>query len=283
MIETIKSQDKTVGFLQEKKLAKNNGFVYFSVGRDYSVAKSATTPVGKTLGVIIKQIEMKRIILIVLVAVGLSACDEENLPKDISTTVHGVLSDPLGLPIVNASVRVAEYNKRFVSDGGAQDEFVGFVGSTVTNASGEYQLTFTTTGNGDTYKLILENSPQDQSYIGYYDPVEIENIGGDFNFSYNSFFLLYPCQITIQPDVLEHFPIFIYHETTRSSPNPEITSNETFLKTIYISHYSEQTVQFSRVKTDGTAQIAVFTFGASNSQNPTMQNIVLAERNFIDN
>lgn len=54
MIETSTFQDKTVGLFQEKKLEKANGFVYFNLGRNYAVVKSATTPVSQTLGIILE-------------------------------------------------------------------------------------------------------------------------------------------------------------------------------------------------------------------------------------
>ena len=145
------------------------------------------------------------------------SCEKENIQSGIQTKVSGKLTNYDGEPIVNSKVRIGEFKNKFVSDGGSTDYFSKYVDSTLTNINGEYDITFKTTGEGSSYRLILENSPNDQSYYGFYDSVEIKNLGNPFVFNYNQFTKLYPSDITfITIFWLVALPvIFMYSAITR--------------------------------------------------------------------
>ncbi len=210
------------------------------------------------------------------------SCEKENIQSGIQTKVSGKLTNYDGEPISNSKVRIGEFKNKFVSDGGSTDYFSKYVDSTLTNNNGDYDITFKTTGEGSSYRLILENNPNDQSYYGLYDSVEIKNLGNPFVFNYNQFTKLYPCDVTINMNNILILPIEIYHETTRRIFNPEITTNSIFVKRIYITKSGTQKFTLQRTKPNGTYQQAVFNFPASNSTLLTTQNINLNDSDFID-
>lgn len=212
----------------------------------------------------------------------LVSCEKEKIPSGIETKVAGRLSNYVGEPIINSIVKIGEYKNRFVSDGGSTDYFSKYIDSTLTNNNGEFEITFKTSGEGTSYKLILDNSPDDQSYYGFFDSVEITNLGNPFVFNYNQFTKLYPCDVTINMNDITIFPISIWHETTRIVDAPEIISNTTFVKRIFINKYGIQKLNLSRIKPNGVSQKAIFTFPASNTENVTTQTITLNEADFVD-
>ncbi len=225
---------------------------------------------------------MKNILICISFLLVLVSCEKENVQSGIQTKVSGTLTNYLGAPIVNAKVKIGEFKNRFVSDGGSTDYFSKYIDSTYTNSLGEYEITFTTTGEGSSYRVIIENSPTDQSYYGLNDSVEIKNLGDSFVFNSIQFIKLYPCDVTINMNSISILPISIYHNTTRQLNNPEIISNTMFLKRIYITNNEIQKLTFQRIKPNGKYQQAVFTFPASNSELLTTQNITLNESDFID-
>ena len=126
---------------------------------------------------------MKNILICISFLLVLVSCEKENVQSGIQTKVSGTLTNYLGAPIVNAKVKIGEFKNRFVSDGGSTDYFSKYIDSTYTNSLGEYEITFTTTGEGSSYRVIIENSPTDQSYYGLNDSVEIKNLGDSFVFN----------------------------------------------------------------------------------------------------
>lgn len=212
----------------------------------------------------------------------LVSCEKENIQSGIQTKVTGKLSNYQGEPIVNAKVKIGEFKNRFVSDGGSTDYFTRYIDSTITNNNGEYEITFKTTGEGSSYRLISDNNPIEQSYWGDFGYVEIKNLGKTFVFNYNQFIKLFPCDVTINMNNIQILPIRIFHETTRQINNPEITSNTTFVKRIFITKWEVQKFTLQRIKPNGTYQQAIFNFEASNSELLTTQNINLMDSDFVD-
>lgn len=225
---------------------------------------------------------MKKNLIYLFFFLLLVSCEKENIQSGIQTKVTGRLSNYEGEPIVNAKVKIGEYKNKFVSDGGSTDYFSKYIDSTLTNNNGEYEITFKTTGEGSSYRLLIDNNPIDQSYYGYYDSVEINNLGNPFVFNYNQFTKLYPCDVTINMNSIQNLPIRIFHETTRQVNNPEITSNTVFVKRIFITKFGIQKFTLQRIKPNGTYQQAVFNFPASNSELLTTQNINLIDSDFVD-
>lgn len=226
---------------------------------------------------------MKKKLIYLFLILLLVSCEKENIESGIETKVTGKLSNFQGEPIVNAKVKIGEYKNRFVSDGGSTDYFSKYIDSTVTNNNGEYEITFKTTGEGSSYRLSIDDSPIDQSFYGYFDSVEINNIGKSFVINYNQFIKLYPCDVTINMNNIQILPISIYHETTRQKNNPEITSNTTIVKRIFITKLGIQKFTLQRTKQDGTHQQAIFKFPASNSELLTTQTINLNDSDFVNN
>jgi len=210
------------------------------------------------------------------------SCEKENIQSGIETKVSGKLTNYDGEPIVNSKVKIGEFKNRFVFDGGSKDYFSKYIDSTLTNNDGDYDFTFKTTGEGSSYKLILDNRPNDQSYYGFYDPIEIKNLGNLLVFNFNQFTKLYPCDVTINMNNILILPIRIYHETTRQLSNPEITTNTVFVKRIYITKFGTQKFTLERMKPNGTYQKAVFNFPASNSILLTTRTINLTDSDFVD-
>ena len=225
---------------------------------------------------------MKNILIYLFSLLLFISCEKENITSGIQTKVSGKLTTYEGEPIINSKVRIGEFKNRFVSDGGSTDYFSKFIDSTLTNNNGEYDITFKTTGEGTSYKLVLENSPNDQSYFGFYDSIQITNLGNPFVFNYNQFTKLYPCDITINMNNILILPLRISHKTTRQSRDPEITSNTTYIKRIYITKIGIQKFTLQRIKPNGIYQQAVFNFPASNSTLLTTQTINLNDSDFID-
>ena len=225
---------------------------------------------------------MKKKLVYLFFLLFLFGCEKENIKSGIETKVTGRLSNYYGEPIINAKVKIGEFKNEFVSDGGSRDYFFRDIDSTLTNGNGEYQITFKTTGEGSSYRLLIKDSPNNQSFYGFYDSVEITNLGNPFIFNYNQFTKLYPCDVTINLNNVTVLPILIWHETTRIVNTPEITSNSTFVKRIFINKYSTQILNLSRTKPNGISQKAIFTLPASNSENLTTQTINLTEIDFVD-
>jgi len=225
---------------------------------------------------------MKNHLIYLLFFLLFVSCEKENIQSGIETKISGRLSNYEGEPIVNSKVKIGEFKNRFVFDGGSTDYFSKYVDSTLTNSDGDYDFTFKTTGEGSSYKLILDNNPSDQSYFGFYDPIEIKNLGNPLVFNFNQFTKLYPCDVTINMNNILILPIRIYHETTRQLSNPEITINTVYVKRIYITKFEAQKFTLERIKPNGTYQKAVFNFPASNSIQITTRTINLTDSDFVD-
>lgn len=226
---------------------------------------------------------MKKIYCFFII-ITLFSCEKDTIPEGLETRVFGTLTDYYGIPITNAKMKVGEYKFKPNSVNGGFDTFQKWIDSSYTNQNGAYDFTFKTSGKGTSYKLILENSPTEtqQRYWSLLDPIYINNIGKSFNFSTNQLANLYPCDVTITMNNLTVFPIFIAHDTTFNSATPEINSNATHIKRIYIIKYNTQTLNFYRTKPNGVNQKAIFSFPASNAATITTQNITLSDTDFID-
>lgn len=227
---------------------------------------------------------MKNHFIYLFLLLLLISCEREKIQAGINTTATGKITDYQGSSIENVSVKIGEYKSNFVSDGGLQDYFSRYVASTLTDTNGKYQLSFVTTGEGTLYKIMLDNDPVDQSYTGFYDPVTITKIGGVFEFNYNQFAKLYPCDVTVTVNELTIFPVSVSHDTTKDPMGiqQQIYSSGIFSKRIYIIKEIIQKLNFFRIKPDGGIQKAMLTFPASNTTEITTQQLTLNEADFVD-
>ena len=223
-----------------------------------------------------------------LVFAQCSRDDEDLLSAGIETKVLGKLTDYQNAPIPNAKLKIGEFKQEWhnqsVYGGNYIDNFVQYLDSIETNSNGEYNFTFKTSGQGNVYKLMLQNSPlNEQKYwsccMGF---IDIENIGKTFTFNTIQLINLYPCDVTFNLNSISNFPLFVDHDTTKFENNRyEINSNLSVLKRFYISKYSTQTIKIFRDK-NGIKQKATYTFPASNLETLTTQSITINEADFIN-
>jgi hypothetical protein len=96
---------------------------------------------------------MKPALLFLITIVFLSSC-RKNLEAGITTTITGTISDTLlNFPVAGARVRVVEYASRCFL---CRSRPTSFRDSAISDAQGNYTLTFTTTGQGSDYFLAFE-------------------------------------------------------------------------------------------------------------------------------
>jgi hypothetical protein len=217
---------------------------------------------------------------ILLATIG---CETDNIKSGIETRVYGKLTDFYNTPVVNEKVLIGEYKGTFNMNNGGGQYLQKWIDSTYTNALGEYDITFKTSGEGTSYKLKMDDSPAIlQKYWVSLPSVEIKNLGSSFNYSTNAILIVYPCNITFKPNNILIFPLRVSAETTLYDTTFEIRSNAQTTKTIFIDKYTPQNVYITRTKANGSYQRAVFTFPASNVETLTTPNITITEADFND-
>ena len=204
--------------------------------------------------------------------------DDRKIDAGITTSVSGKFSEQAGDPIPNAKIMIGEYiyYKQF-------DQLVKWVDSTTTDSNGKYQRTFTTTGNGDFYKLVVKASPvNEQKYFGENEEgVEIKNIGSNFLYDYNRMFNLYPCDVTFHTQNISVFPLLINHGTTNTFQNDSYFINEKgiIVRRLYRTKDYDEPLNLLRT-VDNKTQIARFILPSSHTTQNTTQSIVLKESDF---
>ena len=152
-----------------------------------------------------------------------SGCEDDPLPQGIDSSVSGNVSDTWNsTPFVNLKLKVAEY-KKHPSSINTSYEFIKWVDSSYTDSNGDYNFSFTTSGQGDHYRLHVEETPDIWTY--YYDALEIENIGGS-NLRDLDFLHLYPTNLIITLNNLEYTPIRIDVETFSDLENILIANGQ---------------------------------------------------------
>ena len=222
---------------------------------------------------------MKNYYLLIAMFLILS-CDRDDRKIDagITTSVSGKISEQAGDPIPNAKIMIGEYvyYKHF-------DKLVKWIDSTTTDVNGNYQKTFTSTGNGDFYKLVIKSSPvTEQKYFGENENgVEITNIGSNFIYDNNRMFNLYPCDVTFNTQDISVFPLLINHGTTNTFQDDSyfIYEKGSVLKRLYrTKNYNEPLFILRSV--DNKRQMAKVILPATNSNQNTTQNVVLKESDF---
>ena len=204
--------------------------------------------------------------------------DGHKIAAGITTSVSGKLSEQAGDPIPNAKIMIGEYvyYKQY-------DRLIKWIDSTSTDANGNYNKNFTSTGNGDFYKIVIPESPADeQKYFGgNYDGVEIKNIGSNFIYNHNRMFNLYPCDVTFDTQNVSVFPVLINHGTTNTFQNDSYFINEkgTVVKRLYRTKDYDEPLSLLRA-VDNKRQIAKFILPSSHTTQNTTQNIVIKESDF---
>lgn len=228
---------------------------------------------------------MKKI-LCLLIILALAGCekDSEPLHAGIETRVSGRVYDfsgnamPLGL--ANQKIKIAEYKKKFMNYGsvGSNEDFVGFIDSTFTDVSGNYDFTFKTTGKGDVYKVVLFETIDVMSYS---DAYEIEKVGKPQYFEFSGT-QLYPQDLKVTGNNLMILPVKVFVRG-KPYPIPDLTQNNTEVTyRVYVDKNSGQYLSFQRNKPNGKTQQFIVESPATGTTELTQQIITLNDSDFID-
>ncbi len=184
-------------------------------------------------------------------------CKDSMLPEGIETTVKGNIYDRRNdIPVANQKLVIQELNYEPGFQIGSNINHFAEIDSTYTNENGDYEITFTTTGNGDSYQIFSQRT--NQIWIYQQNAVRIENIGSSNEINFN-FLHLYPIILIIKINSeLDFLPIRIHHRYTlnRSLEDINTISNE-IIKQVYVPLNEVQTVEFYRTKPDGQSQVFI--------------------------
>jgi hypothetical protein len=233
---------------------------------------------------------MKKLIFLLAITFTLSCCEKDAsdlLSEGIETRISGRITDLYNSPISNVKLKVMEYKSTSSSWSlyGNFPDFIQDIEVSETNANGEYDFTFKTSGKGNIYQIEIQPSPiSEQKYSNCCHSEHIPNIGNPFIFNYNQLIKLYPCDVTINLNNVSDFPFQVYHQTTLYPNNntSDIISNNQVIRRIYISKYNPQKLSINRIKSNGIKQVATYTFQASNVETLTIQSITINETDFKD-
>lgn len=204
-------------------------------------------------------------------------CEDLTEPEGVETRVYGRVLDQVDeLPKSNFKVRISEYNA--LPGWGQNEEFIQFLDSTVTDLQGYYDLTFKTSGLGDTYYLEGIGSEDIRLFDPYY---EIEDLGIDSEINI-SYLQLYPVELKITFD-----------ETVELSPMNIWSSYTNFRNTVFENNGIEETrliyvfkdapfdVIFSRTIEDTIRQQIFYEFPATNTTETTVLPILITDEDFV--
>ena len=227
---------------------------------------------------------MKKFIILILISTLCMClkCKDSMLPEGIQTNIKGVVYDRVNeIPIVDQKIIIEEINYEPGLSPGSNIGYYNEIDSTYTDENGNYEITFETTGKGDTYRLAYGFSKEIWTYQK--NPIVIKNIGGsqveDFDFLH-----LYPVdlKITLASD-LENLPIRISPRFTflRSSDWLEQTNIEN-IRRIFTDKNSEEEIRFFRTKPDGGYQVARFAIPVTNTVDLVEIEIFLENSDFED-
>ncbi|WP_417353030.1 hypothetical protein [Flavobacterium alkalisoli] len=227
---------------------------------------------------------MRKIILCLVFPLLFTGCLKEDTTLEVMPIhVHGRVTDSYtDEPFNDFKLVVMEFNRESIfSPPGYTEEYIGNVGTVYTDQEGYYDLTFMTTGEGDTYYIYYdyENQDFDSVWTNDISPVKLDqDISNEVNFS---FIHLYPATLIINtaPD-LEYAPIGIGHYFTY--PNLEVIEEvgTQSIREIAISKSYKVEVKFYRELPDETLQKAVFEFPPTNTTAPTEFEINLTNEDF---
>ena len=252
----------------------------------------------------------KCLILLFILFLFLSCERDEQpnlIPAGIQTRILGNVKSTNGESLSDVEIKIGEYVETTSGGGGfygfpgqtnSNYEFKQYVKSTNLTSNGNFDFTFTTSGNGNFYSLFIgdfPNYPLDGP-IPFFeqkidDPlsVNLTQKANDMTFIGKEFSLhhtikkLYLCEVNVQFNLTNNYPIEAFHELTYPSNNREIKTftNPTIIK-LFIDKAAPQTLILKRIRNNGIRQKAEYVFAASNVENTIIQNITVNETDFID-
>src|SRR5690606_14952013 len=98
---------------------------------------------------------MKKFYIIILF-ITLTGCESDPIEEGVVTNIQGTISDNWNMiPFYDLKLKVAEYKRRPAGIYTSY-EFIKWIDSTYTNTNGQYDLDFETSGQGDYYRLFVE-------------------------------------------------------------------------------------------------------------------------------
>lgn len=238
---------------------------------------------------------MRKILILFVLLLSLISCSDDPvlIKSGIETRVFGKLTDYRDSPISDLKIKVAEFKvttKGSYIFSNSDYEFIGWIDSTYTNTSGNYDFVFKTTGKGNFYRLHIgeegkRTEPKILSDPFFLDITEYSNdmkyIGKEFEFNSINLLWLYPCIVTFKVDNVETFPLTAYREPTDYSVTYDFKANGTFEGKFYIQRYNKEIISVNRRK-NGVLQSAKYEFPASNVETTTYQTITVLETDFKD-
>ncbi len=221
---------------------------------------------------------MKNIILIFAFLLVFSSCEKDPLPEGVESTIKGNVSDNWNeIPFQNLKLKVAEYKTHFNSVNGASYEFIKWIDSTHTDSNGDYILKFKTSGSGDYYTLNVEEKGNLWTY--YYNPIEIQKIGGD-NFQNLDFLHLYPTKLIITLNDLETSYIMVDVSPFEDPQDIEMQSGQVE-RIIYRNKNTETKINFYKKNINNVYDKSyTIIVPASNTVNLNEYNLTLNSSDF---
>ncbi len=211
-------------------------------------------------------------------------CEADPLEEGIETRVYGKVYDEVNeIPIENYKIFVAEYKDRFrPGSGGSNNDFIQYVDSTITDSSGNFDFIFTTSGQGNSYEIHLND---DIRFWDYYDSQkEISNVGDDNEINFDVL-KLFPAKLNIILDNVDFTPIYIEHFFTSDFGSrrqlPSITiNNGTEVRQILIDKTSKQIIKFYRNLSNSESQLFEVEIPATETSSLTEFDIILKNEFF---
>jgi hypothetical protein len=138
-------------------------------------------------------------VILALICMALVSCFKApNVKPNIQTTVSGQFYDNVNNEgYANATVKVGEYESHFAGELGTAYTLIGYRGTTTTDINGKYTISFTASGNGNTYFLEYVDIPQkiyvtdnngstsNSTYSGRSE--QIQNLGSAVTYNFTVF------------------------------------------------------------------------------------------------
>lgn len=219
---------------------------------------------------------MKKIFFTLLVSLLVYGCESDPLKEGIESSVQGKVFDSFNnIPFENVKLKIAEYK---IQPAGIYTtyEFIKWIDSTYTDANGEYNLKFKTSGKGDFYSIHV--GEKIDLWTFYYDPIKIDKIGGN-NIRNLDFLHLYPTNLKITLNNLDYTPIDI--DVNLFSDLPKIETGTGEIERLLYSNKREETkITFRRKNSKNEQESYSITIPRLNTSNLTDYNITLNNADF---
>ncbi|GEQ87328.1 hypothetical protein ULMS_28360 [Patiriisocius marinistellae] len=214
----------------------------------------------------------------------LSSCFKDTTDEGgIETRLYGsVLDTNNNIPVTNLKIRIAEYNDVPNIAPGNQEDFIQFIDSTTTDSNGNYDVTFTNSGLGDTYYITAITN--DSIYAIESSSIEFDELGEDLQFDFRLLHL-YPMNLTVKLDTdVQYTPIRMRPEYTGLGELNKLKFVDVdYSRSIYTDKNTSELIRFTRRDTlTGDYQIAEVIIPETNTTSATQFDIFLREEDFRD-